>query len=110
VNPQKGSFMSYNVGSRTVGVQLASEIAAYLEKAMSLGAFSGPLGQMEVNPKVKPLLEAINHVLAGGTVVVDVTKPGDPSTYKQLNEYLNGGLKEANEINKAAGYYVTLVA
>jgi hypothetical protein len=102
--------MSYNPGPRTVGIQLSSELAQYIERAIQLGAFSGPLGSMDLNPALKPLIEGVNRVLAGGAVTVQVTQPGDPTIYNELTNDLANGIKEANAINKAAGYYVTVGA
>jgi hypothetical protein len=100
--------MSYPLGPRTVGYQVASDLAEYLEDAIDHGAFVGPIGAMDLNPALKPLLDAINHVLAGGAVTVTINTPGNPAVHDQLNQELVDALKEANAINKAAGYYVTL--
>jgi hypothetical protein len=65
---------------------------------------------MDINPSVKPLIDAINQVLAGGTATVQITQPGDPTKYRQLTTQLQNGIDEANKINGAAGYYVTISA
>jgi hypothetical protein len=100
--------MSYNPGPSTVGYQLASDVSDYIQRLIDLGAFSGPLGNMDLNPALKPLIDGVNRVLAGGAVTVQVTQPGDPNIYQELTNELANGIKESNEINKAAGYYVTI--
>ncbi len=101
--------MSYP-GPSTVGYQVSSQLAEYISDAIDLGAFVGALGQMDINPSLKPLIDAMNHVLAGGAATVHVTQPGDPTKYGELNQYLQDGIAEANKINAAAGYYVTISA
>ena len=101
--------MSYP-GPSTVGYQISSEIAEYMQTAIDLGAFVGALGSMDINPSLKPLIDAMNHILAGGAASVQVTQPGDHVKYDQLTNQLKDGIKEANAINKAAGYYVTISA
>jgi hypothetical protein len=75
---------------------------------IELGAFTGTLGNMDLNPALKPLIDGVNRVLAGGAVTVTVTQPGDPNIYKELSDDLKDGIKESNDINKSAGYYVTI--
>jgi hypothetical protein len=101
---------TYNVGPHTVGIQIATKIAAYLDRAIQLGAFEGPVGSMTLNAALQPLADAINQVLAGGTVTVQVTTPGNPGIVSELGNLLSGGVQEANDVNKKAGYYVTLIA
>jgi hypothetical protein len=100
--------MPYSPGASTVGYQIASELSEYFQRLIELGAFTGPLGNMDLNPAVKPLIDGMNRVLAGGAVTVTVTQPGDPNIYQELTNDLKDGMKESNDINKAAGYYVTI--
>lgn len=102
--------MSYNPGPSTVGYQLSANLAEYIQDAVALGAFVGALGQMDLNPALKPLLDAMNQILAGGSATVTVTQPGDPGKYNTLTKYLADGITESNKINQAAGYYVTIAA
>jgi hypothetical protein len=59
------------------------------------------------SPEVKELFHAIHHVLAGGSVAIDVAKPGDPKMVAQLAANQAAALELANEVNKQAGTYVT---
>ena len=101
--------MSYEdgVGPRTVGYQLASETYAYLMRLIDLGVFEGPIGEMALNPAVRPVLEALHQVLSGGEVKIEVKHRGSPDILNELNRRLEEAGKESNEINKKAGYYVT---
>ncbi len=101
--------MPTNTGPSTVGYQLSYSFYEYLERAIELGAIVGSLGNMKMNPALKPLMDGMNRVLAGGAVTVQVTQPGDPVIYQELTDALKDAAKESNAINKAAGYYVTLV-
>jgi hypothetical protein len=102
------SYSSSYVGPRLVGYQLASESYEYMMRALDLGAFEGPIGDMKLTPQVKAILEAMHHVLAGGEVKIEVVHRGNPDIVNELNRRLAAGLDEANEINKKAGFYVTI--
>jgi hypothetical protein len=91
-----------------VGIHFASGIYEYLTRAIELGAFEGPLGKMEVHPSLKPLIEAMHHVLAGGEVETRIARAGNPDVVQDLDNRLERGRQEANAINKAAGYRVTM--
>lgn len=101
--------MSYSsvTGPRLVGYQLSSKTFEYLMRSIDLGAFEGPIGEMGMPPELKKVVEAMHHVLAGGEVKVEVVHRGNPDIVNELNRTLDEGMREANEINKKAGYYVT---
>jgi hypothetical protein len=101
--------MPTKIGPTTVGYQLAHAFYEYLERAIDLGAVVGPLGNMDMNPALKPVMDAMNRILAGGAVTIQVTQPGDPTIYAELSNLITEATKESNDINKAAGYYVTLI-
>jgi len=52
-----------------------------------------------VNPKLKPLIDAVYQVLAGGTVRVAVIKPGDPGQLKTYRTLHATSLDSINEIS-----------
>ncbi|PTL84988.1 hypothetical protein [Vitiosangium sp. GDMCC 1.1324] len=101
--------MSYNDirGPRVVGLTVASSLGEYLMRIQELGAVEGPDGELRISPEVMPILEAIHQVLAGGTVEVNVTHRGNPDIFNELNRRVQQVGKEANSINKAAGFYLT---
>ncbi|KFA91677.1 hypothetical protein Q664_20270 [Archangium violaceum Cb vi76] len=67
----------------------------------------GPDGALEISPEVMPILEAIHQVLAGGTVEVKVVHRGNPDIFNELKRRVEQVGREANAINKAAGFYLT---
>ncbi len=101
--------MSYNDirGPRVVGLSVASSLSEYLMRIQELGAVEGPDGAMEFSPEVMPILEAIQQVLAGGTVEVKVVHRGNPDIFNELKRRVEQVGREANAINKAAGFYLT---
>jgi hypothetical protein len=81
----------------------------YIERLIDLGLVEGPLGKMDLNPNVKPLVDALHQVLAGGTVNVQVTTPGNPTVVAELQGILQEAGDDGNAINKAVGFYLTAV-
>jgi hypothetical protein len=101
--------MSYNDirGPRVTGLTVASSLGEYLMRIQELGAVEGEDGAMEISADIKPVLEAIHQVLAGGTVEVRVVHRGNPDLFNELNRRVEQVGREANAINKAAGFYLT---
>lgn len=95
------------MGPRMVGYQLSQGNYEYLMRILELGALEGPLGEMRPNEALRPIFEALHHVMAGGEVDVKVTRRGNPDIVNDLNRRLEKGTAEANEINRRAGFYVT---
>ena len=81
---------------------------AYRMRLLQLGALEGALGQLDVNPNVKPLIEALHHVLAGGEVEIKVAQQGNPEIVTELNRRLTEVTREVNEINKKADYWLLM--
>ncbi len=100
--------MSYGPG--LVGIQLPPALVQYLAKLMDHGMFVGPIGNQSLAPPVQQLVNALHNVLAGGSITVTVTAPGSPAVVGELNTLLSDGNKDANEINKKVGFYLTAVA
>lgn len=94
-------------GPRVVNLTLASSIGDYILRAQELGVVEGTSGAMELHPSLKPILEALHHVLAGGEVEVKVVHRGNPDIVNELNRRAEQGIQEANAINAAAGFYLT---
>lgn len=81
---------------------------AYQMRLLQLGALEGALGDIAVSPDLKPVLEALHQVLAGGTVEIKVAQAGNPDIVTELNRRLARATAEANAINKKSEY--TLLA
>jgi hypothetical protein len=79
---------------------------AYTIRLFQLGAIEGALGEMDINPLLKPVLEAMHHVLAGGEIEIKLVEAGDPLVVQELNSRLEQVTEEANAINRQAGYSV----
>jgi hypothetical protein len=62
---------------------------------------------MDLNAKVKPIVDALHQVLAGGTVTIQVTTPGNPQVLAELAKLLKEARDDGNAINKAVGFYMT---
>jgi hypothetical protein len=100
--------MSYEgIGPRLVGYQVAHKLYQYIQRALDLGALEGPLGEMQPSPELWRVLEAVNIVLSGGAVKIEVQQRGNPDIVHELNRLLSEAMTEANEINKKSGFYVT---
>jgi hypothetical protein len=82
---------------------------AYVQRLLDVGALDGPVGELHTNPRLIPLVEALHHVLAGGTVEVRVLTPGSPEVYRDLQERAASGMAEAIELHRRAPLYVTAV-
>lgn len=92
---------------RTVSYTLSSKMYEYIMRLLDLGVLEGPLGEMNASPEAAKILEALHVVASGGEVSFSVTKPGQEAVIADLNRRLSVAQEEANQINKAAGYYVT---
>ncbi|SRR5712692_9069529 len=92
-------------GPRLVSITISSGAHDYLTRLLDLGALEGSsLGTMDVNERVKPLFNAIHHVLAGGEVKITIPKKGTKSTVDKLDKLQRQARKEANAINRRFGF------
>jgi hypothetical protein len=74
----------------------------YMIRLLQLGAMEGALGEMDINPLLKPVIEAMHHVLAGGEVEVKLTATGNQLLVQELNSRLEQTTQEFNAINQQA--------
>lgn len=100
---------SYNnvKGVRVTHLTLASGIGEYILRVQELGVVEGTSGAVELHPSLKPIMEALHQVLAGGEVELKVVHRGNPDIVNELNRRAEQGVQEANTINAAAGFYLT---
>lgn len=75
---------------------LAPSLATYLQRLRELGAVEGTQGAVELNPTLKPVLEALHHVLSGGEVEVRVLRGGQHDILRELERHMAQSLREAN--------------
>src|SRR5262245_2414733 len=82
-----------------VQYSMATGSAEYLAKVLEAA---------RTRPEVRSMIDAMHHVLAGGSVSVEVTKPGDAAEVAALDAQRLEALQRANDVNAAAGTYLTL--
>ena len=100
--------MSYSghQGPTTVSYTVTSALYGYIMRCLDLGAIEGPMGDHDLTPRLKEIVHAAHHYLAGGEVEITVKQRGNPDIVSDLNARLETTRVESNEINRAAGYYV----
>jgi hypothetical protein len=108
--PKREARMDYPGGTepRLATLPMASSLLEYLMRVQQLGAMEGGEGGYSLQPQLRPLVEAIHHVLAGGEAEVKVTHRGNPDIVNELNRRAEQATVDANEMNKKAGFYVSL--
>lgn len=95
-------------GPSLVGYSLTGSGYDYLKRLLSLGLVEGQLGKMHVADNVLPIVEALHTVLAGGVVEIKTVTRGNPDIVHELRRRVEEATEDANAINEASGYYVTL--
>ncbi len=100
--------MTYNAPG-VIGLQITPTMLTYFERLLELGIFQGPVGNQQINPSLQPLIEAVHNVLAGGTVTVQTTTPGNAQIVSELDGLAADGLADGNEINKKLGFYLAAI-
>lgn len=93
----------------TVAYPLATSIHAYFARCLEVGAIEGSLGDQHLLAEVRELVRCLHHLLAGGKVTCAVEQRGSMDIYNDLERLFEIGERDANEINAAAGYYVSVV-
>ena len=69
---------------RIIPLAFAAALGEYLERIRDLGAMEGHSGSVELNPTLRPVMEALHHVLAGGEVEVRVVLEGQADLVREL--------------------------
>ena len=82
-------------GSSIVTVNLTASSLRYLSRLLELGALEGSSGKTDVSPSLQPVIQAMHHVLAGGSAEIKITQKGDPTVVRELNGLLRQGNREA---------------
>jgi hypothetical protein len=90
-----------------VSVSLADHSLVHLQSMLDHGALQGTHGNKAINSNLRELINGIYHVLAGGTVAVQVTQAGAATIYNSLQQTENDCMVAVNEIN--AQYAVPVV-
>jgi hypothetical protein len=93
-----------------VTVHMASESVVYLHRLIDLGAVTGVPSNVAINPTIRPVLDALYEVLAGGQVTVTTVKPGDRTVVDDLKKKEQQSISATNQINSAVGFAHALPA
>lgn len=91
-----------------VGINVASGSHEYLVCLHDLGLFEGAIGATRLHPAVKPVIDALHHVLSGGKVELRVLESGNTEFKRDLDVRLEQSLKETNQINRQVRYPLTV--
>jgi hypothetical protein len=97
-----------------VQVQLTSESYRYLLRLLDLGVLQGTAGALTINPSVRPLIDCLYEVLAGGSVQITAATAGTPTTLtmtsgvpqtvNDLKSLETDSLARINDVNGKVGY------
>jgi hypothetical protein len=99
----------FDRGPTPVSYMLPLATLEYMLRLNELGLIEGPLGDQRLSPDVEKIMWALHNLLAGGEVSVEIKRRGNPDIVRNLEARMAQGTKDANEINKKAGYYVTVL-
>src|SRR5262245_44179364 len=78
----------------------------YMIRLLQLGAMEGALGEMNICSVLKPVLEAMHHVLTGGEVEIKLVAEGNSLLVQELNGRLEQATQDLNAINRQVGHSV----
>jgi len=84
-----------------VQVAMTRNAMDYLKRLQELGAVEGVPGQAAVSAEVRPIIEALHHVLAGGKVTVTIQQEGTPVLVNGLGTLLQQTLCDASAMTIA---------
>ena len=80
-------------------VNVAPATNAYLGALQSLSILEGGYGDAQtLQSGAEEVLIALHHVLAGGTVSVEIQNPGTASVVEELNELLQNAVNETKQL------------
>ena len=79
---------------------MAEDMLAYILALETNGFLEGEPGSHEIPDEVNQILNALHHVLAGGTVVVEIQSEGTPSLVNDLDSLLVSALAQTNHLRR----------
>jgi hypothetical protein len=98
-----------NNGGQDPGIiqlSLSASLGQYLQRVRELGAVEGLQGAVQLNPTLKPVIEALHHVLAGGEVEVRILRGGQQEIFQELEQRAIQATQETNLLNQPPGTVV----
>ena len=84
-------------GIEPQNITVAPSSRAYLESVEKLGLLEGGPGRQEINGSALPVLNALHHVLGGGTVSITVEEPGNETVVDKLDTLLKEAMEETRK-------------
>jgi hypothetical protein len=97
------SMSTESAAPRVVNLPVSSALQDYLRRVEELGVVEGADGALALNPTLAPVLAALHHVLAGGEVEVRITRTGQATLVKELQERAARSFEETNALNQQPG-------
>ena len=94
-------------GIEPQNITVAPSSRAYLESVEKLGLLEGGPGRQEINGSALPVLNALHHVLGGGTVSITVEEPGNETVVDKLDTLLKEAMEETRK-QPDGGYHMNL--
>ena len=77
-----------STGNAPQNIAVTPSARAYLERLEESGLLEGGAGQQDIKGGVQPVLDALHHVLGGGSVSITIDTPGNATVVKDLNTLL----------------------
>ncbi len=96
-------------GPRVIGHIMGHKVHDLLMRLEELGFSFGESGAT-MNPELKPVVDGLITVLAGGEVTVTVKTPGNAGIVYELHKRIDEATAESNQINKDVGFYMGISA
>jgi hypothetical protein len=93
---------------RFIAYPMSAGMYEYLDALMESGLLTGDLGNNDLSHNLKEFAHAVHHILAGGKAHTVIDAPGAAARVAELDQLLEDGTESANELNAAAGIYVSL--
>lgn len=101
--------MSSGSQGEVVQLSFASSMVEYLRRVQELGAFEGVGSTVELSPRLRPVLEALHHVLAGGEVSVSIAQSGQSVVFQDLHDRMERALQETRQLQTQSALVETAV-
>jgi len=91
-----------------VEARFTSHSIAYISRLLE-GSIQGTAPNISISPKIRPLVDALYQVLAGGSVTVSATgaitvSPGLPAVFNELKDMEQKCTDDINKTNATVGY------
>jgi hypothetical protein len=84
--------------SEPVTIDVTPSAKDYLGLLVQYGLLDGEQGQQDIKDSALQVLEALHHVLGGGTVSIEIVDAGDPAVVGGLNDKLADAKAEWNQL------------